>query len=292
MNYFIENEFLRVGVDTVGAQLSSIFSKRTSVEYLWQGDGKYWKGRAYNLFPHVGRLVDGKYSVCGREYSMDRHGFARGMDFVLTSKTPTSMTFSISATDETKGVYPFDFIFAVTFALNKNQLLVSYAIKNVGDSVMYFGLGGHPGFNVPFDGGKFEDYFVEFDNECTPTQVIANEKGLMTERSIPLTLDGNKVLRLKHELFDNDAIIMKDMPKGVSIKAKHTDRSVRVTFADMPYLGLWHMPKTDAPFLCVEPWMTLPSPDGKVEVFEEKENIGKVEPNGCYSSEFSIYINE
>lgn len=292
MVYFIENGYLSVGVDTLGAQLSSILSKKTNCEYLWQGDEKYWKGRAYNLFPHVGRLADGKFVVEGKEYAMDRHGFARGMDFVLTAKEPSSMTFTISANDQTKKLYPFDFIFSVTFSLQKNQLLVSYKIQNAGKNTMFFGLGGHPGFNLPFDGGEFEDYFVEFDSECVPTQVFANEKGLMTNSSSPLNLENSKVLRLKHELFDNDAIIMKDTPKGVSIKAKHTNRSVRVVFDKMPYLGLWHMPKTDAPYLCIEPWMTLPSPDGEPEVFERKENIGIVKPNESFTSDFAIYINE
>ena len=157
---------------------------------------------------------------------------------------------------------------------------------------MHFGLGGHPGFNVPFDGGEFEDYFVEFDETFVPTQIFANEKGLINGEESPLNLVDGKVLPLKHDLFDNDAIIMKNSSKGVSIKSKLTNRSVRVTFDDMAYLGLWHMPKTDAPYLCIEPWMTLPSKDGSPEVFETKEKIGVVKPNKSFVSSFEIYINE
>lgn len=292
MIYTIENDCLSVSVDTLGAQLSSIYSKVTKTEYLWQGDKKYWTGRAYNLFPHVGRSVDGKYLVNGKEYQMDRHGFARGMQFVLSAKTKISMTFCISATDQTKELYPFDFIFFVRFSLKDNRLLVEYKISNVGSEVMYFGLGGHPGFNLPFDGGEFEDYFVEFDEKCVPTQIIANEKGLITTETKSLQLVNDKVIALKHDLFDNDAIIMKDTSKGVSIKSKLTKKSVRVTFDKMAYLGLWHMPKTDAPYLCIEPWMTLPSSDGNPESFETKENIGIVAPDHSFFTEFAIYINE
>ena len=56
MIYVIENDKLKVGVETLGAQLASIYSKETNSEYLWQGDENVWKGRAYNLFPYVGRL--------------------------------------------------------------------------------------------------------------------------------------------------------------------------------------------------------------------------------------------
>ena len=46
MYYEIENAELKVGVETKGAQLKSIRSKKTDTEYLWQGDEEFWKGRA------------------------------------------------------------------------------------------------------------------------------------------------------------------------------------------------------------------------------------------------------
>ena len=292
MIYIIENENLKVSVETLGAQLKSVYSKDTSTEYLWQGDKKYWTGRAYNLFPYVGRFVDGKYSVEGKIYEMDRHGFARGSEFVLTQKTDESMTFCISATDSTKQIYPFDFIFYVRYSLLGKKLQVEYKVVNVGKNVMYFGLGGHPGFNVPFDGGEFEDYYVEFENNCSPLQIIANEKGLITPERKRLSLKDFKKIELRHDLFDNDAIIMEDVVRAVYLKGKNTSRSIKVSFEDMSYLGLWHMPKTDAPYLCIEPWKTLPSNDGSIEVLETKKEVGVLKPNERYVTYIGIEINE
>ncbi len=292
MIYSIENSELKVSVETKGAQLKSIFSKSTGVEYLWQGDPKYWTGRAYNLFPFVGRFAEGKYVVEGKEYAMDRHGFARGSEFCLAEKNESSMTFIICSNEQTYKIYPFKFIFSVKFEIIGKKLSVAYGVKNVGQNTMYFGLGGHPGFNVPFDGGEFEDYFVEFSEGCQPTQIILNEKGLVGEERIPLKLDGDKRIALRHNLFDNDAIVMENIPKAVFIKGKNTDRAIRVSYTEMDYLGIWHMPKTDAPFVCIEPWMTLPSPDGKPEVLETKKNIGKVEPLQSFSTFFDIEIIE
>ena len=292
MIFTIENSNLKVSVETKGAQLKSVFSKDTGVEYLWQGDANYWTGRAYNLFPFVGRFAQGKYVVEGKEYAMDRHGFARGSEFEMVEQTENSLSFEIKETEQTLAIYPFNFVFTVKFEILGKKLIVTYHVKNTGKNVMYFGLGGHPGFNVPFDGGKFEDYFVEFACEGNPTQVIANEKGLMTSERKILSLEGNKIIRLEHSLFDNDAIIMQDVCKTVYVKGKNTKRSIKVSYPQMEYLGLWHMPKTDAPFLCVEPWMTLPSPDGQPEVFETKENIGRVESNQSFSTHFDIEIIE
>ena len=61
MIYYIENEYLRVGVSSLGAELMSIVKRDGEIEYLWQGDKKYWGGRAPNMFPICGRLFEGKY---------------------------------------------------------------------------------------------------------------------------------------------------------------------------------------------------------------------------------------
>ena len=122
MVYSIENDSLYVSVELKGAQLKSIYSKDSKIEYLWQGDSAFWAGRAYNLFPYVGRLAGGKYVVEGKEYAMDRHGFARGMQFCLTEKSDNSMTFAICSTEETKKIYPFDFILKVTFTILGKKL--------------------------------------------------------------------------------------------------------------------------------------------------------------------------
>ena len=58
----IENEFLIVQINDTGAELVSLKSKKTGIEYLWQGDAKYWKGRSPVLFPICGRLYKGKYT--------------------------------------------------------------------------------------------------------------------------------------------------------------------------------------------------------------------------------------
>ena len=292
MVYAIENERFYVSIETKGAQLKSIFSKDTGVEYLWQGDEKYWMGRAYNLFPYVGRLAKGKYVVGGKEYAMDRHGFARGEEFELVEKSDCSIVFALKSNQRTKAVYPFSFTFFVKFEIEEKSLKVTYKIQNEDSQTMYFGLGGHPGFNVPFDGGEFEDYFIHFEKESVPTQVFANESGLITPKTAPYILENGTDIPLKHHLFDDDAIILTDVLKSVYLKGKNTKRAIKVSYPQMENLGFWHMPKTDAPFVCVEPWMTLPANDGEPEVLETKKNIGVVESGKTFEKEMIIEIME
>lgn len=64
-------------VETLGGELVSYRDER-GLEYIWGGDPAYWPGRNPLLFPIVGTLKEGKIRFDGREYAMERHGFAGG----------------------------------------------------------------------------------------------------------------------------------------------------------------------------------------------------------------------
>ena len=168
MLYTIRNEQLSVCVQEKGAELQSILGS-DGTQYLWQGDPKYWPDRALNIFPYVARLTDGFYELDGQRYSMDIHGLAPYLPFVLTEKTDTAMVLELSASEATRRAYPRDFTFSIRYALRENTLEITYQVGNRDEKTMYFGLGGHPGFNVPLAPGKrFEDYRLRFGRECAP----------------------------------------------------------------------------------------------------------------------------
>ena len=227
MVYEIENEYMKVAVDVIGAELKSVLRKDGNIEHLWQGDEKYWTSRSPILFPIVGRLFNGRYSFDGKEYEMNPHGLLRKSQFTLVDKTCKKMTFAYSANDDTFARYPFKFVFTVEYSLCKNSLSVTYSVKNVGKEKMYFGLGGHPGFNVPFDGGKFEDYYIETAAKVTPKRLTLSENYLMSGNSVDYPLENGKVMRLRHDMFDNDAVILEGAGNEVTLKSDKTKKQNR-----------------------------------------------------------------
>lgn len=291
MIYEIENEYMKVSVDVIGAELKSVLRKDGNIEHLWQGDEKYWTSRSPILFPIVGRLFEGRYSFNGKEYEMNPHGLLRKSKFALVDKTCKKMTFAYSANDDTFARYPFKFIFTVEYLLCKNTLSVVYSVKNVGKDTMYFGLGGHPGFNVPFDGGKFEDYYIETATKVMPKRLTLSENYLMSGNSVDYPLENGKVMRLRHDMFDNDAVILEGAGNEVTLKSDKTEKSITVKFPNMPFVGFWHAVKTDAPYVCIEPWENLPSVDGKVEKLTDKRNIGSLGAGETYNSTINITLN-
>ena len=67
MQYSIENEILRLTVDTHGAEPVSVLHKPTGAELLWQGDPAVWGRHAPILFPYTGKLTGGKMIAKGVE---------------------------------------------------------------------------------------------------------------------------------------------------------------------------------------------------------------------------------
>ena len=61
MTYYIENEYLVAGIKSAGAELTSIRSKESDFEFLWQGNPDVWYGQSPVLFPIIGRVLDDKY---------------------------------------------------------------------------------------------------------------------------------------------------------------------------------------------------------------------------------------
>ena len=60
MQYTIENEYLRLTVDTHGAEAVSVVNKATGAEMLWCGDPAVWGRHAPILFPYTGKLTSAK----------------------------------------------------------------------------------------------------------------------------------------------------------------------------------------------------------------------------------------
>lgn len=286
----IENEFLRVEAEELGAQLKSIFGKRTNREYLWQGDPKYWTGRAYNLFPVIGRLYEGRYTLYRDSYEIPPHGLVRKRVLEAEQLSLVAMRFTLRSDDETMRSFPFPFVYTVTYRLEENTLVQIISVTNGGGRTMYYGIGGHPGFNIPFEGGVFEDYEVRFPNaEGIFLHRFSNDI-LMSGAIEPFARDGK--LPLRHELFSLDAVVLSGTGGRAEIVRKGGSAKVVVDYPTMDYIGVWHKPQSDAPYVCLEPWTTLPGREGVVENFESKGDLLSLEAGETKRTLWSITIVE
>ncbi len=286
----IHNEYLTVTAAAKGAELQSLRGA-DGTEYLWQGDSRYWSDRALNIFPYVARLTQGVYEMDGQRHQMAIHGFAPYEAFRLVSNDGKTMVLELSDHDSTWAQYPRHFAFRVIYALWEKVLHITYEVENRDERPLYFGLGGHPGFNVPLaPGTKFEDYILRFGSSCHPQRIIFDENCFVTGERRPYELKDGQIIDLHHGLFDQDAIVLTGMDKTITLETPGDAHSVTVTFPQMDYLGLWHRPKTDAPYVCIEPWCSLPARAGRIAVFEEQEDLIPLAPGQTYRNCWTISI--
>lgn len=291
MIYTLKNDKITVTVSTEAAELQTI-TAADGTEYLWYGDPKYWKGRAKNIFPYVARLTDGKYIMDGNEYSMTNHGFACHNSYDVVKAADNELVLELTDNEETAKCYPRKFAYRVKYAIDGNKLIYTFEVENRDERTMYFAVGGHPGFNVPLvEGKKFSDYKLRFKNKAEPVQIGFTENYFVSGEETPYVLENGDTIRLEHDLFKDDAIVLKGMDSCVTLESEDDPHKVTVEYPDMKYLGLWHTPNSDAPFVCIEPWCALPSTQDKIAVFEEQEDMVHLEPGKTYTNTWSIKID-
>ena len=290
MIYEIKNSRLSVKIDSLGAEMQSIKSV-DGTEYLWQGNVETWEEHAPNLFPYIARLTDGKFEFQEKQYEMQIHGIAKYMEMSVENYQKDEIVFKLVSDEDTMKQYPFLFEFYVGYKLEGSVILIHYIVVNKDEKKMYFGIGGHPGFNVPLEKGlKFEDYNLKFQDVCNPNRIGFTEDCFLNGEKVPFILENGEMIKLSHDMFEQDAIVLENMSKSVTLSSEKGTKKVRVSYPDMDYLGIWHWPKTKTDYVCIEPWSSLPSRKNVIENLETQENLIGLDAKETYENQWKIEI--
>ncbi len=211
MRQVLENEYLKVSVEDHGAELVSVYDKENEREELWQAEPPYWNRHAPILFPNVGKHHDNTYRLNGKEFRTSQHGFARDREFVCISKTASVLTHKLVSDEETRSYFPFDFELYITHRLEERQLSVEWKVVNTSGEIMYFTIGGHPGFRVPiWEGSRQTDYYLLFQKgPALKYKLVYGDSGTAdAAREYTLNLeeaDGYYRCPITEHMFDRDA---------------------------------------------------------------------------------------
>ncbi len=210
---------------------------------------------------------------------MDIHGFAKAETFQVIEKTSNTLLLELTDNAVTYEQYPRHFSFRIRYALEGNTLKIEFHVENRDKKPMYYGVGGHPGFNVPLVAGrKFEDYRLRFHTPARPDRVGFTAACFLDGSRAPYALAGDTDIPLSHDLFNADAIVLTGMARSVTLETDGDPHSVTVSFPKMDYLGIWHAPHTDAPYVCIEPWTSLPSSKDQIAIFAQQKDLRCLAP--------------
>lgn len=289
MKYKLENDELSVTISSKGAELSSLWHKASQTEFMWQADPAIWGKHAPFLFPIIGSLKNGEYQHDGNAYKLPRHGFLRDMELNLISQSGSHLEMQLTSTDQTLEVYPFQFDLRISYQLDGCQLVTTFDVRNVGENKMYFNLGTHPAFAIPFEEGeRLDTHYLKFEKPETLARHMLTANGLFSGVTEPV-LDGTDILQITPTLFDQDALVFKDLKsRSVELKSKSSAKSVRVSFSDFPYLGIWAKP--GAPFVCIEPWIGCADHENASGELADKEEIVSLAAGKKYVAKLEVAV--
>lgn len=269
MNYTLSNGVLDVTISDMGAELISIV--KDGKERLWQNPTGEWSGHAPLLFP-----VCGKFSVQvdGVKYDLPSHGFTRRSLFMLKEQGKDFISFTLTHSEKTLAVFPYEFIFTVIYKLSGARITITYEVENPADKPLYFACGSHETFAYDKD---ICDYELVFDEETSLVHYFHDADGALTGETKDFGALKNFPLPKKY-LSNSDTLIFKDITaKEVTLKEIGGKEMARIGYHGFAHLLLWHA--GEGKYVCIEPWTNLPDWLGEpAQEFSQKAGVIKVEP--------------
>lgn len=298
MRILLENAVFTAEIESFGAELKSLVRKEGNMEYMWEADPAFWGKTSPILFPFIGKLEGGKYQYNDTEFVMDKHGFARDMDFTVLKQEADQVVFTIKSNENTLQKYPFTFALEVEYQLTENGIIESLRVINQDEKTMYFSFGGHPAFACPVKTGtakKRTEYAVKLYGVEGKVNVLSTEigvpDGLLTGKNIEIKLD-NGVFPITDGIFDQDALCLAQQHvRAVGLLDENGREYIRLE-ADCPVWGIWSMPDSNAGYVCIEPWWGICDPKGYQGTLQQRPYTNQAEAGKTWECSYRIYAGK
>ena len=275
--YRLENEKLSVEINAVGAELQSLYSKETELEYLWQPGGETWPHHSLLLFPNPGRIAHDRIIVGGKVHPAMMHGFASTMPFAVKDYSATRLVMELKDNAYTRKYFPYAFRLVVEFALEGEMLVQNFRVLNEDNKPIYYCLGAHPGFYCPIGINEpAEDYALEFDPPQNLDLLHMQENTrLLTGEKTPYLVEQREI-PLGDHFFDQGPMLFGGMDaETITLRSEKSGRFVEFGVKGFPNLCLWGAP-TKMSIIAIEPWIGTSDHKDTDHVWEKKPGIQKV----------------
>ncbi|HUD28842.1 MAG TPA: aldose 1-epimerase family protein [Novosphingobium sp.] len=279
---------LTARINPLGAELWSLTDGHGR-EYMTDADPAFWTGHAPLLFPIVGALNGGLYRVGGREYALDKHGFARRSVFAVVEAGADHALLRLTDSEATRAVYPFAFVLEVMFRLDGTALHMEARVSNPGEEPLPFSFGFHPAFAWPLPGGAAKaDHMIAFEQpEPQPIRRIEPATGLVLPEPVATPVEGH-LLCPEAAHFEADALIWDRLSSRSLTFGAAGATQLAIAFPDTPMLGVWQKP--GAAYLCIEPWQGIADPLGFTGDFREKPGVITLPPGEARSFRMDVAV--
>ena len=279
-------------VRTRGAQITS-FKAADGREVIWQADPAIWAQHAPVLFPVCCGVRNDHIRIAGQEYPMTKHGFAQAAEFQVAHVGDDFVDLVLTPTAESRAMYPFNFVFHVTYRLFEGGYTTTFLVENRSDRVMPLCVGGHPAFTCPMEeGAAFEDYQLVFPELEEGRNTLVAEGGLMGGTEMLADFRDGHVLPLRYDYFDQkDTLVFEGLhSRSVDLVHRTSGHGIRLDFPKLEVLGVWSMPHNHGSYVCLEPWHGMPGRVQDTDNFEDKPYVTLLQPGRVYTTWFTVTV--
>ncbi len=267
----IGSKKLSVTVDTVGSCLASVWDKQNNRELLWQKDPSVWNGQDLITFPVIGHP---SYFAKGKKYICDgKHGCVRYKQFEVISVTENTLSLRSAANEETLRQYPYNFVLTTHFAVEEDQLTVTYVVENADGEKMPYYIGGHPALHAKDGRGE-----LVFQNVERPTVHLLDADGKIYQSHV---FGEIKSLFVDKDLMERYPTVIFSNFKSNKYMLVTEDANYEFS-CDAPVLGLWSQP-FGGDYICVEPWWGLSVEADMPEELSQRKFVNITDSATSYS---------
>lgn len=143
-----------------------------------------------------------------------------------------------------------------------------------------------------YENESSNDYYLEFsENETVNQKIIDVEHKGMSDITLPF-LDNEKRFFVRQQLFDNDAIVLKEREiKTLSLKSLNHNKSLVFHMEGFNHLGIWAA-KHVGGLIAIEPWVGHSDYVGFTGEFKDKEGVVSLNPSEIFECTFKVEINQ
>ena len=235
------------------------------------------------LFPFAGKCYHegqaDKWSPAANSIrSMPTHGFAKDADFLIRSIDQSGFEVEMIQNENDRNTYPFEYTFTVIYHFLELSLQISLVLENEGRIPIPWSAGLHPYFQVPWR----KDLALTDHQLSIPAKKVYQYQN--DGNMIKKTPSNDYSYRLSTPNLINNIFYETIEPKA-EISLLSGEETLRVSEVGGAETGSrltfvsWTKP--NAPYFCLEPWMSPPNAP-------ENKTVRFVPPGG--RDEFTVEI--
>jgi galactose mutarotase-like enzyme len=283
---------LRIVVSRLGAELVSLARRDRNgrwIGFLYRDNdlskpASGWANHATVMGYFLHRLKNERSQYRGKEIQGGTHSFLRHKVFAEVASDlgvgRAALTYTIAPNEIKEAEYPLRVSFALTYAIEGQDLKVRFRFLNQEpDLTAHLEFGLHPGFAATsFDSFRFEMPPGHYRRWFSPDNYLSGE-------TQELHFPGGEIPFERSKLPGSYILELVDVPGRVfTYRDLPSGREVKLNLPETPYLTLW---SDGGPFLCVEPCWGLTDRHQQC-AFEEKDGIQTIAPGGELGATFSM----